>query len=132
MESIVNEARALRVIFQNVDTACSELHKPQPRSKKGAGSERVCQGNAQWLDGLELPVPVLDSASGYATYYLMLAQDGAVELSRPVVRKGKFDAYIERLFLLSGDDPLDSGSFDGQSTETGGQWDIEPEVTRKK
>ena len=45
VETIVNEARKVRVVFANVDIACDDDLKPKPRSRKGAGAERVCLGN---------------------------------------------------------------------------------------
>jgi hypothetical protein len=45
VEAIVNETLQVRVVFANVDVACNDVMKPKPRSRKGAGAERVCIGN---------------------------------------------------------------------------------------
>jgi hypothetical protein len=45
VEAIRNESARVKVIFANVDIACNDEHPPKPRSRKGAGSERACQGN---------------------------------------------------------------------------------------
>lgn len=43
-------------------------------------------------------------SKGEATYYLMVAPNGAAELTRVVVRDGTFVRYIERIYLSDGDD----------------------------
>lgn len=121
VEAIQNEKLQIRVIFQNVDVACVEDITPRPRSRKGAGSERVCQGNIF----PEFPMP---EENGHATYYLMLAQDGAFELSQPIVRRGKFDEFVERIFIAT-EDPLDIDISGDKSTEAVNDLDID--VTRK-
>ena len=122
VEAIRNDELQIRVIFQNVDIACEADLTPRPRSRKGAGSERVCQGNMF----PEFPMP---EENGHATYYLMLAQDGAFELSRPIVRGGKFDEFVERIFIATADS-LDFDISDEQSTEVENDLDID--VTRKR
>jgi hypothetical protein len=60
-------------------------------------------------------------------YYLMVDQDGAAELTRPVVSGGTFLAAIERIYLSSGDDDdpavlgVDMGPVDN----------FDPQVVRK-
>ncbi len=41
---------------------------------------------------------------GWATYYLMVDENGAAELTRPVVKNGTFATYVERLYLSDGAD----------------------------
>lgn len=119
VEAIRNNNLDIRVIFQNVDIACVEEIMPRPRSRKGAGSERVCQGNLF----SEFPIP---EENGCATYYLMLAQDGAFELSRPVVRGGKFEAFVERIFIAT-EDSLDMNILSEPSID-----ELDIDVTRKR
>jgi len=95
VEAIVNEALKVRVVFANVDIACNDDLKPKPRSRKGAGAERVCVGN---LFG-SLPEFAPRQADGWATFYLMVDEGGAAELTRPVVKNNTFTAYIERNYL---------------------------------
>ena len=45
VEAIVNHTLKVKVIFSNVDVASNDDMKPKPRSRKGAGAERVCIGN---------------------------------------------------------------------------------------
>ncbi|WP_217649104.1 hypothetical protein [Sphingomonas sp. OK281] len=122
VEGIYNSQRQTRVVFCNVDVSCNDIAHPKPRSDKGSGAERVCQGN---LFG-SLPVYTQQAASSIATYYLMVDETGAVELSRPIIADGTFVACLERIYLSQGGPndelvtalPLDSddaiGGFDPQ------------------
>jgi hypothetical protein len=124
VEAIRNEKLNLSVVFANVDIACDDQVKPKPRSRKGAGAERACQGNLfLWLPEYA-PAP----AAGEATYYLMVDENGAAELTRPVVEDGTFTAYIERIYLSDGSD-LDGEPLsidDGEIAD-----DFDPQVVRK-
>jgi hypothetical protein len=100
VEAIRNDAIQVKVIFANVDVASSDNLNPKPRSRKGAGTERVCGGN---LFG-SLPEFAPRQPAGWATYYLMVDENGAAELTRPVVRDGTFTSYIERIYLSDGSD----------------------------
>ncbi|MFO1048095.1 MAG: hypothetical protein U1E52_09385 [Geminicoccaceae bacterium] len=126
VEAIFNKDLNIRIAFQNVDRACDDEIAPAPRSEKGAGAERLCQGNG--LFG-QLPRFAPVPFDKCATFYLMTASDGACELSRPVITNGAFTAYVERIYLSDGSDftdrkplPLDS---DDAAT------DFDPQVTRK-
>lgn len=119
VEAILNERLAVRIAFSNVGVACSDHVMPKPRSRKGSGAEQVCQGN---LFG-ELPRFAPRALDGVATFYLMVDEGGAAELTRPIVSGDIFSAYLERVFLSDGGDaraalPLDDddavGGFDPQ------------------
>ncbi|SOB94570.1 hypothetical protein [Thalassospira xiamenensis] len=102
VELIFNETLGIKLGFCNVDQACRDVG-PKPRSVKGSGAERVCTGN---LFGSEdnLPHYSPPQRDGSTVYYLMVAQDGAVELTSPVIRAGTFKSYVERIFLSEGTD----------------------------
>lgn len=100
VEAIRNDAIKAKIIFANVDVSCNDKHKPKPRSRKGAGAERVCGGN---LFG-SLPEFAPRQPEGWATYYLMVDENGAAELTRPVIKNGTFISYIERIYLSDGSD----------------------------
>jgi hypothetical protein len=126
VEAIVNEKLKARVVFANVDIACDDELKPKPRSRKGAGAERVCMGNL--FDSLPEYAPA--QPEGWATFYLMVDPRGAAELTRPVVKNNTFTGWIERNYLSNGEDldldgkrlPLDDDDIsDG----------FDPEVVRK-
>ncbi len=126
IEAIKCDALKIIVAFSNVDLACDDLHEPKPRSRKGAGAERAsCTG----LFG-DLPRFASKPTGEWALYYLMVDENGAAELTRPVVRGGTFTATIERLYLSKG------GDEDGDEMLRDGSDDIvddfDPQVARKK
>jgi hypothetical protein len=127
VEAIRNDSIRVKVVFANVDIACDDEHEPKPRSTKGAGAERLCSGNG--LFGNLPRFASADSNDDWTTYYLMVAPNGAVELSCPVVEGGTFKSFIDRLYLSDGSDfdadaklPLD----DSDAAN-----DFDPKVARK-
>jgi hypothetical protein len=123
IEAIWNEELRTKVAYCNVDIACNDDHVPKPRSEKGAGAERA---SGTPLFG-RLPQYAPRQADGAVLYYLMVDQNGAVELTRPVVSGGTFIAAVERIYLSKGDD-------DGPavlSDDTGPVTEFDPQVARK-
>jgi len=100
VEGIFNPSARVRILFSNVDIACNDDHNPKPRSRKGSGVERVCEGN---LFG-HLPQYAPRQSEKIATFYVMVDDRGAAELSRPVVSGETFSSYIERNYLSLGGD----------------------------
>jgi len=100
VESIFNRELNIRVAFSNVDVACDDEQEPSPRSSKGSGSERLCEGNLFE----HLPRFTKLPSEKCATFYLMTAPTGACELSRPVITNGEFSSFVERLYLSNGRD----------------------------
>src|ERR1700730_8271439 len=86
VEAICNDEIKVKIIFVNVDIAHDYEHDPKPRSRKGAGSERMCSGNLF----PDLPRYAPAQAKGWSIYYLMVDEHGAAELSCTVVRNGTF------------------------------------------
>jgi hypothetical protein len=123
IEAIWNEELQIKVAYCNVDTACNDDHIPKPRSEKGAGAERA---SGTPLFG-SLPQYAPRPAGGTVLYYLMVDQNGAAELTRPVVSGGTFIAAIERIYLSKGDD--DDPAMLGE--DTGPVSDFDPQVVRK-
>ncbi|WP_395175945.1 hypothetical protein [Roseibium alexandrii] len=129
VEAIRNESLKIRVVFQNVDVACNEKLQPKPRSKKGAGSERTCSEN-MLFDAEAIPHYTPAPTKGdYATYYLMVDESGACELSCPIVMNGTFTSFLERIFLTdsSGIPVTLSQDEDNDAVES-----FDPPVVRKK
>ena len=126
VEAILSRDGKTKVIFSNVNVAANDFHDPKPRSQKGAGAERACIGN---LFG-HLPQYAPRPLSGeVATFYLMVDEEGAAELTRPVVTGGTFSAYIERIYLSDGIDPEGKGlSLDDDDAIV----DFDPQVARKR
>jgi hypothetical protein len=126
VEVIANEALKLYVAFVNVDVACVDDYDPKPRSRKGSGAARVCQHN---LFG-DLPRFAVEIPRDWKSYYAMVAENGAAELSHCMVVNGTFTNYIERIYLSDGSDwELSRRSLDleGDVAE-----DFDPQVIRKK
>lgn len=127
VEAIGRADSPAKVVFANVDVACDRTHAPKARSSKGAGSERLCEGN---LFGDDLPAYFSsDTSDNHLVYYLMVALDGAVELSRPIVRGGNFDTFVERIFLSDGADVNFEPIKALDDTETATSFD--PQIARK-
>lgn len=124
VEVIRNISIKVMVGFSNVDIACKDEPGPKPRSEKGAGAERV--GQMSLFAHLPQFAPKPEGA--WALYYLMVDQDGAAELSLPVVKDGTFIAYIERLWLSNGDDPGRGGLL---LSDDGDPNNFDPQVIRK-
>lgn len=126
VEAIFNKERKIRVVFSNVDLAANDFRHPKPRSPKGAGAERICGGN---LFGDDLPAYASFEQDEIATYYLMVDEHGAAELSRPVVKARTFVSCVERIFLSSGLDV----AIDNVVPETDDRADeFDPMVVAKK
>jgi hypothetical protein len=87
----------------------------------------VCQNN---LFG-DLPRFAVDVPKGWKTYYLMVAENGAVELSHCMVKNGTFKNYIERIYLSDGSDWEPSRK--GLDLDEGDVADdFDPQVVRNK
>ncbi|UQE01146.1 hypothetical protein [Bradyrhizobium japonicum] len=125
VETIKNDKLKIKVAFSNVDLACNSFHVPKPRTKKGAGAERAIGAD---LFGGELPRYVTRESSEWRFYYLMVDQDGAAELTRPVVKGGTFIAAIERIYLSrgAGDDGI---TISDDTTDVAVEF--EPQIARK-
>ncbi|WP_050385476.1 hypothetical protein [Bradyrhizobium pachyrhizi] len=124
IEAIWNEELKIKIAFCNVDLACNDEHVPKPRSEKGAGAERA---SGTPLFG-KLPQFAPRQAETSRLYYLMVDQDGAAELTRPVVSGGTFTSAVERIYLSRGmdEDPSVVGADDNGPVDN-----FDPQVVRK-
>jgi hypothetical protein len=124
IEAIRNDKLKIRIAFCNVDLACNDDHIPKPRSEKGAGAERASRP----MLFPDLPRFAPRQVGGWQLFYLMIDQEGAAELTRPVVRGGTFTAAIERIYLSDGHDgdPAKMTEHDTGPTES-----FDPQVVRK-
>ena len=102
IEGIRNATLKLKIAFANVDLACEDNHIPKPRSDKGAGAERAASGGL--FPGTPHYYAVTEPTDDAALYYLMVDQDGAAELTGPIVSKKTFATAIERIYLSDGGD----------------------------
>lgn len=108
VEAIINHELGIRIGYQNVDKACDPIFKPMPRSAKGAATERMCTaplfdyyGMALDADKDRLPRDdVKDPHSEQVTtYFVMVGEDGSVELSSPIIQNQRFADFSERIFI---------------------------------
>lgn len=127
VEAIFNPAANVRVAFANVDRCCDVNHDPKPISVKGAGAERLCEGN---LFGSLPTFTKQQSSIGIPLFYCMVDNDGRVELSRPTIIGNSFGPCVERNFISSGGDD-DGGSKLAVDPRDDGPVEITPTITRK-
>lgn len=114
IESVINRELDVRIGYQNVDRACDPIFPPNPRSTKGSAAENICGPNLFVHAGVE-PGPLTGvKLDGIPTYYVMVGEDGSVELSHPVIKDGSYKHFNERILI---DRPID-GWEDEISPET--------------
>lgn len=126
VEAIFNKGLNIRVAFQNVDRACDDESPPAPRWEKGPGAELLCQGNGLFTD---LPRFAPEPSDKSQMFYLMVAANGACELSRPIISRGAFIAYVERLYISDGSDFGETKQLPLHSDDAA--TDFDPQVIRK-
>ena len=117
VEAVINHELGKRIGYQNVDRSCDPIFPPMPRSEKGAGSARLCRlplfehyGVVLETDADRLPSDdVKDPHSGQVvTYFVMVGEDGSVELSCPVIANKRYSDFGERIFIDRPDDDWDA------------------------
>lgn len=127
IEAVVNQQLGIRVAFQNVDRACDEILPPIPRSAKGKGAEHLNGPDLFEHFGVE-PGPLTGvKEDGLPTYYVMVGEDGSVELSQPIIRNGRYQRFVERIFVHAPDEDWEREI----EPETGPIDDFEIEVSFK-
>ncbi|MAY89424.1 MAG: hypothetical protein CML02_22230 [Pseudooceanicola sp.] len=101
IEAVVNTELGVRIGYQNVDRSCDPDLPPIPRTSKGKGAE--------YLNGPDLfehvgmvPGPLTGvREDAIPTYYVMVGEDGSIELSRAIIKNGKYERFVERIFVRS-------------------------------
>ncbi|AZO18510.1 hypothetical protein EJ069_30020 [Mesorhizobium sp. M2A.F.Ca.ET.043.05.1.1] len=116
VEAVINHRLGIRIGYQNVDRSCDPNFPPMPRSEKGSGSARLCrlplfdfygvvlESDTDRLPGDDVKDPHSDQI---VTYFVMVGEDGSVELSCPVIANKKYAEFVERIFIDRPDDGLD-------------------------
>lgn len=104
IEAIFNAEKKIKLGYQNVDIACVRGTDPQPRTEKGAGSERECAGNLFEYFNVAAPKLVVPPKGSVQVFYIMVDERGAVEVSKPVIKDGMFTGMIVRVFVSDGSD----------------------------
>lgn len=103
IEAVVRRDRSVRIGFQNVDKCCVAM-APLPRSEKGNGAASLSPLRLFEYAGVDAGPLTGVKHDGIRTYYVMVGLDGSVELSCPVIEKGRYVALLERIFVYSADD----------------------------
>jgi len=101
IEAVVNRDRKVRIGFQNVDRACDSDFPPNPRSAKGSASESLCGPTLFEHAGIDAGPLTGVKSDGIPTYYVMVGEDGSVELSHPVIANGSYKQFHERIFIVA-------------------------------
>ena len=128
VEVVINRQLKVRIGYHNVDKACDPLFPPHPRSSKGKTSEKMSGPTLFEYYGVETgPVQELKE-NGMTTFYVMVGEDGSVELSNPIIEDGRYIAFAERIFVHS---PKDINWEVDNEPETGPIDDFEVKVTLK-
>ncbi len=124
IEAVINRDRRMRIAFQNVDRACDPIFSPNPRSAKGSAAENLCGPTLFEYSGVEAGPLTGVMQDGVPTYYLMVGEDGSVELSHPVISNGCYAYFYERIFVNA----PDSDWVDEINPETGPLEDFDIQV----
>lgn len=104
IESVINRQVGLRIGFQNVDRACDPLFPPAPRSLKGSAAEGLSGPTLFEHFGVETGPLTGVLSDGVPTYYVMVGEDGSVELSHPVISNCSYKHFHERIFIHAPND----------------------------
>lgn len=101
IESVVNKARGVKIIFQSTDVA-ADSRSPKAVSGKGVACERVVElGQGNLFEDLAEDERARANA---AVWFICVAQQGDVvlaEISCPkAVEGGQFSGFHERIFLV--------------------------------
>jgi hypothetical protein len=107
IESSVHPETGVKVIYQNVDLACSVARGPKAISAKGSASDRMIENAQGLLFDLE-DIPELYQSSDIdaenSVWFFCVSVDGddvAAEFSRPARMKNRnFDRFIERILIV--------------------------------
>jgi hypothetical protein len=144
VESVINDALGLQIIFQNVDMACVADHAPQAISGKGAGSRQLVQQGLQtelWEQPISLSTDSNKETSKYGVTPLVwmfcVSDDGKrlrAELSKPDNFEGdQFEEFSKRIFILdeeSGPEPeVNVNPSSGDGGDSG--FEVEVKVAKK-
>jgi hypothetical protein len=133
VESVRPPDSGMRIVFQNVDLACSVLHSPKAISGKGSAAERmVSNGQGRLFDMPEVYRKPKAGELNLAVWYFCMSfadDQFSAELSLPASIKGdNFAGFIERIFIVNGagDDGSRIPRSDGEPPV-----ELEPVVLRK-
>ncbi|WP_299481977.1 hypothetical protein [uncultured Roseibium sp.] len=113
IEGVIHRDRSIRLAFQNVDKCCVDM-PPIPRNEKGGGAASLSAPSLFVHCGIEVGPLTGVRQDGVLTYYVMVGLDGSVELSCPIIDRGKYVDWHERIFIYS----------------PGGEWEAAPDADK--
>jgi hypothetical protein len=122
IESAYHPESKLKVIFQNVECACTD-RLPRPISNKGAASAEAVNGQA------ELFPELAQKDANALVWYYCAGMDDTAELLRPKsIEDGQFKGHHERIWIVRPGEwaDVDPSNFEGVSAA---EFDVE--ITRK-
>lgn len=110
VESVVRADTATKIVFQNVDQACSLFHSPRAISAKGPAADRmISSAQGRLFAAFEIPEVVKPDTLAKlnsTVWCFCMSFDGeniSVELSLPAYLQGNnYSGFIERIFIVSG------------------------------
>lgn len=128
VESVFNEELNVKILFQNVDSACGSSN-PQAISGKGLGVAKLLETNntGYLFDFMQKDADARVNSNVWFYCVFSNGDELRAELSLPHSIKGsQFSYFRERIFILTGEDwsPID------ENFENDGQ-DFDVDVSRK-
>lgn len=128
IESTYNSKLNIKIIFQNVDSACG-IVPPKANSGKGNGSKRLIDASRTHQIFPE-DEKLFELQRNTSVWYLCVSSEGdqiRAELSMPIsIENDQFSEFSERIFIITNEnlDPIEYNA-DDSSTE------FEIEISRK-
>lgn len=131
VEGVISEEKNVVIVFQNVDLACG-ASDPKPISAKGEGSKALVENNAAFLfDYMEQDYKKKLNTLVWFFCVSFQGDEIRAELSLPKhIERGKFGAFLERIFIISNDEWLVDKVLEDQEEEELSDFDIP--LTRKE
>jgi hypothetical protein len=132
LEAVRHPDRELQIVYQSVDAAAQDDHDPRAVSGKGAGADRVIDSAQGRLIFPDEAIKRHTGGVNVGVWFFCVSVDGdnvRAELSLPAgVGGGNFDGFIERIFIVQGDD---WAGLMNRDKDGSGPVDFEPVVSRK-
>jgi len=105
IESSLHPETGVKIVYQNVDLACSKAKGPQAISGKGPAADRMIEKAQGFLFQLDdIPEAINSKVLNNAVWFLCVAVNGesvTAELSLPVsIENQNFGRFVERIFLV--------------------------------
>lgn len=130
IEATFNPETGIKIIYQNVDLACSN-RTPKAISGKGIAAKRMVENATGYLfqDMEKERVAQINSKIWFFCVSVN-GDDIRAELSRPRSIEGnQFDEFLERIFIINGNEWDDPNNFDDEDNFDAQDFDIV--VTKK-